>query len=294
MFNLNFQDNKPKISLNEDIESESYSNCKFEKENSIISSNFLSNENPAFELKQEEKLNPAFEEDLLKKLYFLEVPNAPKEIFKLERKIQEEEIISTNYLIPKRKRGKAKTKDDNRKHNFDSFDNSLRKIQVHFLTFIIAFLNDLLYKLNYKQRFKNLDYKFKRDINKKSLALLKNNSIKKIIIETKISEKYKNDCKYFNKKIYKEIEGNKVLREILSKNCLDLFQKIYFKSDKTIDLEEYGLSQIINLSENVKMFKDLLSKDNQNLTNHNYTKNLYQCVKKNFFPQLKFAVINKI
>ena len=296
MFNLNYKDNKTKISLNEELESESYSDCNIAQENSIKSFDFVFNENPAFHLEEEEKLNISFEEEnksLAKNLYFIEALNEGKKLFKLIKKDSKEEIISTNHSSKKRKRGKAKKKDNNRTHNPDSADNLLRKIQVHYLSFIISFLNDLLNQLNYKQRFKNIDYTLKKKIDNKYITLLKRKSINEIITETIISKKYKSVPQLFNEIIYNEIRENKILNEILSQNYLNLFQKIYFKSDKIIDLEEYGFSKIIYLSDNVKMFKDLLFKDSQNLSNNNYLKKMYQCVKKNFFPKLIFAVLNR-
>ena len=296
MFNLNYKDNKTKISLNEELESESYSDCNIAQENSIKSFDFLLYENPVFHPKEEEKSNITFEKEnksSIQKLYFTENLNEGKKLFKSIKKDSKDEINSTSHSNQKRKRGKVKTKDNNRKHNSDSPDNLLRKIQVHFLTFIISFLNDLLNQFNYKQRFKNIDYSLKKKIDNQSMTLLKRKSINNIISENIISKKYKFVPKLFNEKICNEIIENKVLKEILSKNYLDLFQKVYFKSNKTIDLEEYGLSKIIHLSENVKMFKDLLFKDGQNISNSNYIKKMYQCVKKNFFPKLIFAVLNR-
>ena len=42
----------------------------------------------------------------------------------------------------------------------------MRKIQSHYLSFIISFLNNILEILNYKQQFFKLDYEFKRNVKK--------------------------------------------------------------------------------------------------------------------------------
>ena len=45
-----------------------------------------------------------------------------------------------------------------------STDNLLRKIQIHYLSFIISFINDILKYLNYNQRFFKLDYRLKKNV----------------------------------------------------------------------------------------------------------------------------------
>ena len=301
MFESNFEDNISKTVPNEVLESESNSDWKVEERNFIDSNLIKSKYTISDSKKEENKLNSFYEEDdesENKKLYFIDYVKGGNKLFNSVKMESKGENISTNYSSRKRKRGKAKTKNDNRKHNFDSNDNLQRKIQVHYLTFIVSFVNDLLKNLNYKQRFKNLEYDFKIKIDKISTKSLKNNCIGKIISNNSISEKYKkikcNEREKYNLKIYNQIIRNKILKKILSEKYLDIFRKIYFKSEKRINLEEYGLSQIINLSNNVKMFKDLLLKDTQNISNNIYNKNLYNCIKKNFLPNLIFGVITNI
>ena len=301
MFESNFEDNISKTVPNEVLESESNSDWKVEERN-FIDLNLIKSKCTISDSKKEEnKLNSFYEEDdenENKKLYFIDYVKGGNKLFNSVKVESKGENISTNYSSRKRKRGKAKTKNDNRKHNFDSNDNLQRKIQVHYLTFIVSFVNDLLKNLNYKQRFKNLEYDFKIKIDKISTKSLKNNCIGKIISNNSISEKYKtikcNEREKYNLKIYNQIIRNKILKKILSEKYLDIFRKIYFKSERAVDLEEYGLSQIINLSDNVKMFKDLLLKDTGSISNNIYNKNLYNCIKKNFLPNLIFGVITNI
>ena len=301
MFESNFEDNISKTVPNEVLESESNSDWKVEERN-FVDLNLIKSKCTISDSKKEEnKLNSFYEEDdenENKKLYFIDYVKGGNKLFNSVKVESKGENISTNYSSRKRKRGKAKTKNDNRKHNFDSNDNLQRKIQVHYLTFIVSFVNDLLKNLNYKQRFKNLEYDFKIKIDKISTKSLKNNCIGKIISNNSISEKYKtikcNEREKYNLKIYNQIIRNKILKKILSEKYLDIFRKIYFKSERAVDLEEYGLSQIINLSDNVKMFKDLLLKDTGSISNNIYNKNLYNCIKKNFLPNLIFGVITNI
>ena len=170
-------------------------------------------------------------------------------------------------------------------HDKYSDDNMLRKIQNHYLNFIILFLNEILKNLNYKQRFLKLDYDYKKTVNKDFVERLKKSTLKDIVIN-KISEKYKNYDNYKNRIIYEEIKENEIIKNILSINYLMLFKTIYYKSNKKIDLSEFGINQVIILSKKVKMFNDLLKKIEKE--GELYIKNIANCTIKNFIPDCKF------
>ena len=170
-------------------------------------------------------------------------------------------------------------------HDKYSVDNMLRKIQIHYLNFIIGFLNEILKNLNYKQRFLKLDYNFKKSVNKDFVEQLKKSTLKDIVIN-KISERYTNYSNNTNKMIYEEIKENEILKNILSINYLTLFKTIYYKSNKKIDLSEFGINQVIILSKKVKTFNDLLKKIEKE--GELYVKNIVNCSIKNFIPDCKF------
>ena len=70
--------------------------------------------------------------------------------------------IRNNFLVKKKTRGRTrKKKSEKVPHGNKSFDNIQRKIQVHFLNFVISFCNDAL-----KYYFKNSSFSFKK-INQK-------------------------------------------------------------------------------------------------------------------------------
>ena len=48
---------------------------------------------------------------------------------------------SQKFKILNKKRGRKKQKIDNRRHNYDSVDNLLRKLKVHYLSFIVSLIN---------------------------------------------------------------------------------------------------------------------------------------------------------
>ena len=195
--------------------------------------------------------------------------------------------------LTKKKRGrvrKAKNSQDlnssSKIHDKHSMDNLLRKIQVHYLSFIISYINDILKKLNYNEQFFKIDYNFKKTINKDFLDDLKTKKISDIVC-IDISSKYKKD-KNVNRIIYEKIKGNEIINNILNRNYLEPFD-IYYKSKKNINLEDYGLNKEIILSEKTKMYKDLLKESIKN-KDKNYIKNLNFCIFQNYPIKDKFLM----
>lgn len=226
------------------------------------------------------------EEILDKKTFFIQNGPRNEEISPLfESKLE----ISKKYI--KRKRGKKKTKffKNKKTHKNDASDNLLRKIKVHFLSFIIDYLNFILEYFQYKERLYQLDYSEKRKTNKKIVEEIKEMEIEKLINGT-ISRKYKTLNYKTNQEILENINKNEVLKGVLSENGLEFFKNIYFKSQKTINLKKYGLDKKIELSSKVKMFQDLLL--NNEINDKSYRKKLDECIKKNFIPNLIFTTNN--
>ena len=216
-----------------------------------------------------------------------------------EKKIEKKEITKKFKIINK-KRGKKKEKNNKRKHNYDALDNLYRKIQVHYLSFIISYINNILKELNYNLKFCNLNYKFKTSSKKEQIKSFNDKTIGKIetfndktigeIISNDISTRYRYKEMNYNKLLYEKIKNNEVLKNILSENYLKLFQKIYYINKKQINLKEYGLDKTINLSKDVKMYKDLLLKVGERGKNRGFKRNMSICMKKHFFPDWIFIV----
>ena len=233
----------------------------------------------------EEKYNPNFfsqeEKEKQEKISFSrEAHNSSS-----TGKAKKFEIKKDYFMAIKKKRGREKANSDLNDKSHDKYfpDNLLRKIQVHYLSFVIDFLNEILSFLKYDKRFLKLGYDYKKDITKKNLEYLKNQKIIDVVCSP-ISKKYKK-VEYSNTTVYENIKDNKVLNKILSENYLTLFEKIYYKSNKIINLKDYGLDQNIALSKKVKMFDDLLKgKDNEADDNCDYNKCLKECVKQNYLP----------
>ena len=208
-----------------------------------------------------------------------------KSLLKEENNFSQDD--STELIKKKRHRGKQNSKGTNkgRVHSVFSADNLLRKIQVHYLNFIISFLNNVLKHLNYEKKFLKLDYKFKKNIKKEFVETLKEKTIGEIITN-KISIKYTKYGENTNEIIYRELKENKVLNNLFSINYLKFFKKYYFKSCKNINLKDYGLDIEFALSKKVKTYKNLL-KENESL-GKNYKKYFNECAIKNFLPDAIF------
>lgn len=192
--------------------------------------------------------------------------------------INKEKLISNI----KQNRGRKKIRSKSNKiHDKFKIDNIHRKIQIHYMNFIISFLNDVLNNLGYKQRLYYLDYRYKSNITNIYCSNLQKKSIEEILC-SEISAKYKIKSKFINIKIVQEIKNYPIVKSILSENYLELFKRIYYKSRRKINLNYYGLNKEIILSKNVEMYQDLLNKSNDTLKNENYKRRMNECVARKF------------
>lgn len=163
-------------------------------------------------------------------------------------------------------------------HGKCDFDNLERKIQVHFLNFLINFCNDAL-KLEFgytsnKFSFKKINYSDKTTINYKQTSYLKNLKIKDIL-NFKISDKYSKSDESANKDLLKRVTGTSIwLDKIFEMKYLQLFNYYYNECEPLnkifIEIKD------ISLSSKTKSFFCLLEK-NIDLKNEliNTVKNIY-------------------
>ena len=207
--------------------------------------------------------------------------NSFKKLFQVKKEISSSRNNSTEYT--RKKRGRKKEKENkNQTHDKYWMDNILKKIQIHFLSFIILFLNDILKSLNYSQQFLKLDQSFKENIKKDFVESLKKKTIAEII-DNKISIKYKKKIKTIdNKKIYEELKDKENLKGLFKENYLELFKNVYYKNKKNINLKRYGIEKEINLSKEVKFYEDLLKKNGAFDENSEYAKNINECIYINY------------
>ena len=187
---------------------------------------------------------------------------------------KENNLLANNGIIENKmnfsenipKRGRKRLKMENKKaiHGSNNFDNIQRKIQVHFLSFLINFCNDAL-KTEYTQfrhTFKQINYKSKTTVNFNHTSFLKKSSIKDLL-NLEISEKYLKYNKFENKKLLdKIILKSKWLNDLFEMNYLKLFDYYYNKEEPLYKI--IFENKLILLSSKTKSFYYLLEK-NQDL-----------------------------
>ena len=179
--------------------------------------------------------------------------------FNIKNKNQEN---NNELILLKKRRGRKCLNEINSKrvHKASDYDNILRKIQVHFLTFIIYFTNDLIdaFLPNNKQlKFKNLDYDLKKTVNHSYVEKLKNKAIGEIL-QFKASSKNRKFDSSINSVIYNKIcELSPVLKKYFELSYLTVFNEYYYKNTKNIIYE----GKIINISQRTKLFIDLVQKN---------------------------------
>ena len=165
------------------------------------------------------------------------------------------------YTILMHKRGRHRyprkyNENPYRIHSSSAYDNILRKIQVHYLNFIISYINEILDVIlpNYKKlRFLKLSYNRKIQITNNYFRNLKNGTIGEIL-RYEISVKYLKYDRDYNKKTYEKIyKENNFMNNIFNMNYLEFFNRYYM--NKNIKLWIYGKEVTFKKA---KFFSDLL------------------------------------
>jgi hypothetical protein len=188
-------------------------------------------------------------------------------------------------LSKNKKRGrKTNLKKERKTHDKFSADNIIRKIQVHSISFIVFFLNDILRSFAIKERFLKLDYKFINDVKKQNFAELKNKNIGDII-SNKISTKYKKD-ENTNINLYEHLKSNETFGKIFSMNYMTFFKMFFMKNEKTIDLRIFGIEKEITLSKETKTYDEFLAKQKD----EKYIKKIKEILNKNYLKKKKFVL----
>ena len=204
-----------------------------------------------------------------------------------ENKISSNAIYEENKKLnfkTEKSRGRERTLDEKfvgvkRVHDKFDTDNVYRKIQVHYLSNIIKFFNSVLRIRKLKERFLDVNYKFKSNITKKNIIKLKNSKIS-FIFEQPINGKYTLKDTYFNKKILAKVKKDYVINNLLNVTYLELFNLVYCNTNKKINLSGYGIDLIIDLDDNIdniEIFQDL---EGENKDDPNFLEILKESIEK--------------
>ena len=161
------------------------------------------------------------------------------------------------------KRGRPNITNKRKKeHSSSDMDNIISKIQTHFLTFIIFFLNDSVNEYYKEQKFTflNFSHKEKSKVSFDYLNEIKNSTIGDLLLKMHISPKYKR-CKdtNINQNNLKQLEQNSFFENLFKIKYLDLFS-VYYNNQQP--LKELKINEIkIKLSPKTMSFSALLQKD---------------------------------
>jgi hypothetical protein len=186
-----------------------------------------------------------------------------------------------------RGRKRKKNKSEGKIHSKFESDNMFLKVNGHYINFITDYVNTILDILDCEYKFLPINYKDKISIDIKYFSELKNSNIGEIL-KKDISPRYSIQPKYNNKNSFENlINKNSIINKLLSENYLNLFKNVYYKSERNINLNKYGINMNIKLAKNkVKMFKDLLEKK-ENKANAEYIKKLDKFVMEKFINNYK-------
>ena len=165
----------------------------------------------------------------------------------------------------KTKRGRPNiTNKRKRAHLSTDVDNIISKIQVHFLNFMISFINDSINGFFKYQKFKflNFSHKEKSKVTVDYLNEMKNSTIGELLLKMNISSKYKR-CKdiNINRNNLKQLEQNPFFESLFKIKYLDLFSK--YHNNKQPPKELFINDKKIILSNNTKTFSELLEKNKE-------------------------------
>ena len=172
--------------------------------------------------------------------------------------------VRNNFLVRKKTSGRTrKKKSEKVPHGNKSFDNIERKIQVHFLNFVISFSNDALryYFKNSSFSFKKMNQKEKIKVNFNNVSKLKKSKIKDLL-NSEISVKFKNFDKNENKKLLSQLKET-WLDKLFDMNYLNLFKYYYNNKESRLDAIIFEKKKI-PLTEGTKSFYELLE-DNKEI-----------------------------
>jgi hypothetical protein len=168
------------------------------------------------------------------------------------------------------KRGRKSDANRNtKKHSATDEDNLTRKIQVHYLSFIINFVNDVIKSMiNMKNPplFKFLAYEIKKNVNSKYVYELKSKNISDIL-QLKVSPKIKIHDESTNEKIYqKVIDMCPFLNDFFQQNYLKFFKDYYCRNNTIFEVN----GKTIQISSRTKSFIDLIKKYDKYKNNLKY------------------------
>ena len=179
----------------------------------------------------------------------------------LNSKISKEENDNKPQdILIKKKRGRKQINNNKKTHTASDDDNIHRKIQVHFISFLTNFINDVIKSLIKSKKvplFKKIDYQLKKIVNQKYFKNLKSQKIADIL-QMRPSPKMKKHDNNVNKLIYDEVcKLCPFMKDFLQQDFISLFKEYYYNKQKNFIVN--GVE--IKLSDRTRNFTDLINKN---------------------------------
>ena len=145
------------------------------------------------------------------------------------------EFNNSNNVIGKKRINPSKSE---KAHDKYDSDNIIRKINCHFLNFIIFLVNEIIKQRNIKidncsEYFRNINGEENKKIRKYNVDKIKDYRISKILT-------FQNDSKYkdknHNEKLFYKIKDkdNDILQKVLNMTYIDVFKKYFYSNKKNI------------------------------------------------------------
>ena len=197
-------------------------------------------------------------------------------------------------LFPEKKKTKRK-----KEHDKFEKDNVMRKINIHFISFIVKFVNYNIKKLISTKHplFANLSYEFKKNINNNTFKELKSKTIGEVL-KNEGSSKNKRNMLYQkdeNEKLFNSIH-NTVLKDLLDINYIQFFRQVYMQAPGKNELE---VLKKYNVPKNILYFNDFIKSEveKDKINGELYKERLQYLSKSEFvneeYPFFETKIINK-
>ena len=210
--------------------------------------------------------------------------------------------INSNIIFCNKKLGRPKMeigyKFDNfqipRSHTKFSNDNILRKIQVHYLTFLVKYVNYFIKKYVNKPypSFNQLSYDFKKNITKDFRKSLETQTVGGIL-QNKESLKNKITESNNNKNIYwKMYNAHTEIKKLFNINYITFFKEVYANfvfNSPTYNTRRYKVPKTIETIEDL-----ILNELEESIENNELYKRKIIYVCQNKFVNKKDSILNKI
>ncbi len=206
-----------------------------------------------------------------------------------------ESTLSTDVKLKSDENLLSKKRDNNKKnkrkkeHSKFEKDNVMRKLNIHFISFIVKFVNYNIKRLISKNHplFTNLCYEFKKRINNTSFNELKNKTIGELL-KNEGSIKNKRNIIYpknENEKIYNSLYETS-LRDLLDVNYIQFFRNVYtYNPYKGHNLSDYFNKY--KAPKNIIFFDDFLNNEEKKdkINGELYKKRLLYISKSEFISE---------